>query len=312
MQRHEAWRHMYRRNRYCEHLTQTELNQRIRDIFVGLLRVTPEAKIGLPEMDPAGARAMELWTHVLEEMVVRHGPYPNGFTREILHSEPFPDFAGDLARRTAGLLSAKQVDGRNVLLKFGKPEHLAALLTKGAIRVAPAGYYAGGTHNGAVRDDELSLALSLNLRRDDILRVVANPQDVPPEVVSQRLDVTYKVDSDYWLYCFTTTVQPRLFVDFAATACLVIKDRDRFIRRLAAVRDAHFPEASFHHGPVEYVDPLLPRNATIDVPMSKHFRYEYQHEFRFVWKPQAPRSNLDFLYLEIGSLEDIAELVLAP
>lgn len=312
MRRHEAWRHMYRGNRYCEHLSQPELNQRIRDIIVGLLRVTPEAKIGLPEMGAAGLRAMELWTHVLEEMSLRHGPYPNGFTRDILHSEPFPDFAGDLARRTAALLSKRKIDADRVLLKFGSTEHLIALLTKGAIRVAPAGYYAGGTHNGAIRDDELSLALSLNLRRDDILKVVANPQDVPSEVSSQRLDITYKVATDYWLYCLTTAVQPRLFIDFDAEACLVIKDRNAFIKRISSVTESHFPGTTFHHGFVKYVDPLLPRTAQIEVPMSKHFRYEYQQEFRFVWKPKVPRGGLNFVHIELGGLEDIAELVIAP
>ena len=93
MPRHEAWRLLYRNQRYCRHLSQEALNRRIRDIFLTLLSLTPEGKIGVLEMDPAGARWVELWAHVLEEMTLRFGPYPAGFTRDILHSEPFPSYA---------------------------------------------------------------------------------------------------------------------------------------------------------------------------------------------------------------------------
>lgn len=77
MPRHEHWRRDYRENRYCRDLTQDELNQRARDIVLNLLRLTPEGKVGLPEMGTQGIRWMLLWTHVLEEMKLRHGPYPN-------------------------------------------------------------------------------------------------------------------------------------------------------------------------------------------------------------------------------------------
>lgn len=58
MPRHQVWRHMYRGNRYCRMLTQVEINQRIRDIFLSMLRLTPEAKVGLAPMDVWGCREM--------------------------------------------------------------------------------------------------------------------------------------------------------------------------------------------------------------------------------------------------------------
>lgn len=289
-------------------MSQQELNQRIRDIFLGILRLTPGGKIGLPPMDLEGIRAMEIWAHVLEEMVLRHGPYPNGFTREILHSEPFPDFAGELAQRAASILASKALHSGDVLIKFGRAEYMRAFLEEGRMRVSAASHYARPDHNGAVRDDELSLLLSLSLNRQDILEIVANPEEVPSEEF-QRVDIPCRSNADYWMYCLSTVCEPRLFVDFDADACIIVKDKARFLQLLLVNGRAKFCETTHRSGLVTYVDPLLPRTALIDVPMSKHFRYEYQKEFRFVWCPRAPTRDLPFVELQLGSLGDIAEIV---
>jgi hypothetical protein len=307
--RHEVWRQAYRNHRYCRHLSQQELNQRVRDVFVNILRLTPEGKIGLPPMDLEGVKGMELWTHVLEEMVQRHGPYPNGFTREILHSEPFPDFVGEIGKKASNVLSSRGLAEGQVFIKFGKAEHMASLYERGELRVQAASYYATPDHNGAIRDDELSLPLSFSLTRDDVLKFVLNPQDVPEDLKDHRMDIKYDAGSDYWLYCVTTTVEPRLFVDFQADACVIIHDKRRLCELLAQQSTGAFSNATFQEGNAIYVDPLLPKSAVIDVPMSKHFRYEYQKEYRFVWKPKMPSSELPYIDISIGSLESIAELV---
>jgi hypothetical protein len=274
-----------------------------------MIRVTPEGKIGLLPMESAGIRTMEVWTHVLEEMALRHGPYPNGFTREILHSEPFPDFAGELATKAARVIASKGLKSEEVFIKFGKTMHMQALFERGVLRIQPASYYAVSDHNGAIRDDELSLPISLAISRDDIVRIVLNPEDVPEGPLEHRADVTYKAGTDYWLYCVTSAVEPRLFVDFQADSCVIVKDLQRFKDLLASQSASSFPNAARFHGKVLYVDPLLPASPVIDVPMSKHFRYEYQREFRFVWKPLVPTANLSYVDLEIGSLKEIAELI---
>jgi hypothetical protein len=309
MKRHEAWRLAYRNRRYCEHLSQSELNRRLRDLILNLLRVTREAKIGLPQMDEAGMRWMQVWTHALEEMVLRHGPYPAGFTREILHIEPFPDFASELARKAAGVLASHSPNPGGVFIKYGNPEHMSSLLEFGKMRVRSASYYSSPDLNGAVRDDELSLALSLALSREDILKIVVNPQDVPGGPITQRMDLSYRSDRDYWLFCVTRSVEPRLFVDFNATACVIIRDVETFRSRLKSQAAVSFPNATYLDGDAVYIDPLLPISTSIDIPFSKHFRYAYQNEFRFVWRPTERVEKLQHMDLSIGSLEDIAELV---
>src|SRR6266542_4773681 len=113
MPRHEAWRAMYRDRRYAGHLSQPELSRRFRDIFINLLTLRTDGKISvLSNLDEMG-RWTELFTHMLEEFKLRHGPYPAGFTRDVLHSEPFPDFVGALGDRAVAVLATRNVKPEN-------------------------------------------------------------------------------------------------------------------------------------------------------------------------------------------------------
>lgn len=106
----------------------------------------------------------------------------------------------------------------------------------GALRVQPATYFSQTEHDGAVRDNELTGSVPVALSRDDIVRLVKNPQDVPPDAPDQRIDVTFKFPTDYWLYCVTTFVEPRLFVDFNPDSCVIIRDHQKFGNMLRALR----------------------------------------------------------------------------
>jgi hypothetical protein len=301
---------MYRERRYCRHLSQRELNARIRDVFLSMLTLTREAKVGALPADQHGMRWMQLWTDVLEEMAIRCGPYPSGFTKEILHSEPFPDFAGSLASRAAGALN--HVSSAGVLIKFGKAGHMRALYDRGALRVQSASFYKAPDHNGAVRDDEMALELSLALQREQVVKLVSNPEDVPRGELDHRLNVRYESPTDYWMYCLTTAVQPRTFVDFGADACVVIQDPHRFVLAVGNAVSPLVTRATMRHGKVAYIDPLLPPTAVVDVPMSKHFRYSYQHEYRLAWVPPDVRSALTHIDVEVGGLAEYAELITLP
>ncbi|MBV9181945.1 MAG: hypothetical protein JO356_11595, partial [Acidobacteria bacterium] len=189
--RHIQIRRHYDRNRYMRHLTQDELNVRIRDVFLNMLRLTPEGKVSVPPIDDAFAIWNEKWTHVLEEMQLRHGPYPSGFTRDILHREPFPDLVSELARKAAKVMSEKGLARGQVFIKFGQRKHMEALHLSGQLRVQPASGFANKAFNPAVRDDELALNIALFLTRDQILKVVKNPEDVPADAPDQRVDMQF-------------------------------------------------------------------------------------------------------------------------
>jgi len=265
--------------------------------------------VGLRPVDEKSAVWMEKWTHVLEEMQLRYGPYPSGFDRDVLHSEAFPDFASDLAKQAAQRLSSLGLRDRDVFIKFGKREHMEPLYESGILRVQPASFFAGRDHNGAIKDDELILPLSFVLSRDEVLRFVANPQDVPHNAPEQRVDVHLHSPTDYWLYCGTSFVEPRLFVDFEADACVIVRDKDSFRQMLLLAASEALPGTTMREGPVTYVDPLLPHTTEIFVPLAKYFGYSYQEEYRFCWLPLQPIKKLVNVDVEIGGLQRIAELI---
>lgn len=309
MQNHVRWRLQYRQRRYCKHLSRLELNRRIRDIVLNVLTLTNEAKIGLRALETGGAELIEKWTHVLEEMVLRYGPYPSGFDRDILQSEPFPDFVSELASKAAQAMARLSLKPGDAFVRFGSPEVMRMLHADGRLRIQPATSFQAPNYNGAVRDDELTIGISLNLDRDGILAVVSNPDDVPPDAPDQRVDIALRHATDFWLYCVTTSIQPRLFVDFDATACVIIKDRDEFRRRIREAASAAILNSEFREGEAVYFDSLLPGKSVPFVPFTKPFGYLYQSEYRFCWLPSKVVAQVTPIDIELGSLRGISELI---
>ncbi len=302
-------RRQYDERRYARHLSQPELNRRIRDIFLNLLDLTPDGKIGVGPIDPEFEIWAEKWTHVLEEMQLRHGPYPAGFTRDIW-SDPLPDFASELGRKAAATMAPLGLKRDEVFIKFGSRQYMTALYEAGSLRIQPASYFANPSHNAAIKDDELTRGMSMTLSGDDIRKLVVNPQDLPEGVPEQRVDIEQRFYTDYYLYCLTASVKPRLFADFQAEACVIIRDRAAFTNMLRVKAAAkNLPQESLASGPAKYIDPLLPQYVNLLVPFCKHFGYAYQREHRFCWLPATPTDRLSHIDLEIGPLKEIADLI---
>lgn len=307
---HMRWRKDYEKNRFCRHLSEEELQQRVRDIVLNMLILTPEGKVGLgsPENEES-LRWMYKWTQVLQEMQLRYGPYPNGFTNGFMKRDRLPDFVGELGKKAACIFAERKLDSEKVIVKYGKSEHMGALIARGQLRIQPASYFAAHDHNGAIRDDELNLAVSVVLAREEVLALVVNPQDVAENSGDQTFKVNYHSKSDYWLYCVTRSLEPRLFVDFGADACVIIKDRVAFAERLQRVAALKLDANTALSGEAMYVDPHQPSTAKIPLPLAKHFRYSYQQEVRFAWLPHAPAKTLTPVDIEIGPLDDIVEFI---
>jgi len=306
--RHIVQRRQYDRQRYARHLTQEELNQRIRDVLLNILDLSENGKIGVGPIDAEFEVWSEKWTHVLEEMQLRHGPYPKGFTSGFL-KDSIPFFASELGKKAAATMASLGLRRDEVFIKFGKACFMTALHERGSLRIQPASYFADPSHNLAVKDSELTRRISLVLSGEDVRKLVINPQDLPDQVSDQRVDVQFTFPTDYHLYCLTTSVKPRLFVDFDAEACVIIRDRAAFTGLLQAKAAERLPHSSMTSGRAQYIDPLLPTSGRVFVPLCKHFGYEYQREYRFCWLPPRPAKQLTSVDVEIGSLKEIADLI---
>jgi len=315
MARSDVWRLQYRRDRYARHLLHAELIRRFNDLLLNLVTVTPNGiglgsgEISPDEISNESTVWMEKVTHVLEEFKLRYGPYPGGLKGNAPPVSKIPELASELARKTARRLEARGADPSDVFIKFGQRKYMEMLYSSGGLRIQPATYFAATVHNEAVKDDELTIEASLDLSREEIAALVSNPQEVPAASPRQRVDVKLQLESDYWLYCLSSSLVPRLFIDYDADACVVIRDRARFTSMLQKAGLQKLSGSAMSYSPVEYIDPLLPRSLTIPVAFSKHFRYSYQNEHRFCWFPPHPINKAMHCDVEIDSLKDFSDLI---
>jgi hypothetical protein len=310
MKRHEAWRAHYRARRYMEHLTDDELQQRAKDVFLNMLVITQEAKIGLPPISPESTCWMEVWTHVLEEFVVRFGPYPAGFGTGFMKTVAIPVPSNPLAERAAAAVSARAAPQGAYLVKYGKLKHLKPAYELGRLRIAPASAYSDPSLNPAIRDEELEV--EIQPPPSEIRLTVIDPKSGKSKGSISPLGNKIKKVSrtNYYVSCFSSLFTPRLFLDFDdADACLLITRPREFIEAVFAEFERKLPAFTGLDKPVRYIDPLNTSLRDLDVFFCKHFRYAYQKEFRIVWLPKKLCSDLDPVFLELGKLSDYAELI---
>lgn len=223
--------------------------------------------------------------------------------------DKYPDLVSELAKIAARTLEARDIRASDVFIKYGKRKYMEPLYESGALRIQPASFFAEASHNQAIQDDELTVPLSFIATRDDLLTIVSDPDDVPPNLPHTRVDVTVQLPSDYWLYCVSSAFAPRLLVDYEAEACVIIRNRDRFTRMLQQASLQKLSGTTLRAGFIEYIDPLLPKSMVATVTFSKHFRYSYQHEFRFCWLPPENIGRAKHCDVEIGSLKDFSDLI---
>ena len=283
-------------------------------IYLQILTVTSNgiglhpSKIGTEEISNESTIWMEKQTHMLEEFALRYGPYPAGLKEAPPLPSKIPEFASELARKAARRLEALGASPEDVFVKFGKRKYMEMLHTDGALRIQPATYFAATAHNDAIKDDELTVEASLDLTREEVIAFVSNPQEIP-DTPRQRVNVKLRLESDYWLYCLTSSLVPRLFIDYDADSCVVIRDRTRFAGMLEKASLQKLSGTRMAYSAVEYIDPLLPRSLIVPVAFAKHFRYSYQNEHRFCWFPPHPVARAKHCDVEIGNLREFSDLI---
>jgi hypothetical protein len=153
----DGWRHDYRLDRYLEHLSLDELEQRVRDIFTNVSVLSEDGKLSLPPVEKGTGYWMQLFTHVLEEFALRGHWVRPGF----LKGTPMPIPTWPEMPRAARAVSGRLFEPGKFLFKFGKREHLRSTLENGTIRLAPASSYSDPSLNYAIRDDELHFTVRM-------------------------------------------------------------------------------------------------------------------------------------------------------
>ncbi|MCY3810770.1 MAG: hypothetical protein OXH15_03130 [Gammaproteobacteria bacterium] len=324
----EDWGREYEENRYLRFETRQELNQRFQDLVTNMTILSGSGEVVVTE-EKVWHR---LFRHVLAEMWMRDQPpvarnLDPTVEKAILYPDP------ELCSRAAQAVSRRP--GRpDVLVKYGKAFHMRRLFVRGQVYMNSASYFdRPELHNQAVYDKERTAVykgvFEWRATRERIKREECGPAphldpakghmpmcNAPEASEDEYYPMQTGVYSDYWMYCMSGSLVPRLFSDFDADSCVVV-DGQRFASRLAEAwaRSAWSKTSVMEVGWVEYDDPLgaytALRSGTFkpDLYFTKTFRYAYQNELRFVAKPEVGYDNLDPIELELGSLHDIGELI---
>ena len=117
------------------------------------------------------------------------------------------------------------------------------LVSTGRIRIAPAATYNDSSFNHAIRDDDLHLDFC------------PPPSELKMEVFDHRTGqskgiirplgdkLSVGVNSDYFVYCVSSVLAPRLFLDFGYDACVVVSNWRAFAEKLFRKVEVLLPKA---------------------------------------------------------------------
>jgi hypothetical protein len=309
-----AVRESYRDHRYLQDLAEDELLKVCRDTFRNFMTINLEGKASPLSLDhPRHWYWRVRLLHTLEEFSIRFGPYPNGFDDSFVTSIKLPRPDSFRVEKAASAIDSQLLARGEYLVKYGQKSHLFGMLDKGLVRIAPASSYAEFEKNDAISDTELKFTCQFY---NSPLELISQHAAVPPTLAAGKfihgtalLELTMR--EDYYLFCLSASYDPRLFDDFESDACMIIDSpiefRDRLMRCVADKTQCK----GWNFSAVTYVDPFSIPDPSLHPFLRKHHRYAYQDEVRAVWQMQKGCGhNLDPIFVELGSLRDIARVIL--
>ena len=306
--RHEVWRHTYLAQPYLIGASDDRVAERFRNIFLNVMEIGPDGKlrpVPVAETD----EYMQVFTHMLEEYGSRSGGMPpvdviqtarEPFFKYFEHGKPIgiTMFAGYKAPTTP------------ILVKYGKRQFLEPMLQTGYLRLANAGLYNDTGFLDAVRDDETSRTFFIPTYRERLegksdISFQGNLIEFGDDDIMLPL-----VFDDYYLFSLCEHIHYRMPTDFDADAAIVIRDPTIFKQRLISTFLARFPDWIPIEGKVTYYDPYRDYSKFKVPEIAKHFGYAYQKEVRIAFRSRNKVStNLEPLFLSIGSMTDYADLI---
>lgn len=299
IKRYEKWELDYRANRYLEHATAEQLHERTFDLLNNLIRLSPNNGISPPPLGPEAEFWGSRFTHLLEESRLRGtGIYPPGqYAQEL---QGFCERIPDVESVIAGFPRSSKF-----LFKFAEQRFNQTALDRGVLRLGSASSFADSSLNRSRRDQERCREVFADPKHVRI-RTESGHQIKPLGSVK----FSSHFPTDYFVWCCSHRYNRRGFHDFKSDSCLVIHDVGRFLGRFRDALEANLPGYRLEKKPVSYYDPFF-TSGDLDVPFCKPFRYQYQDEFRVVAIPDKSEDLLEPIFLELGSLEDCAALVVA-
>jgi hypothetical protein len=288
IRKYEAWRLQYHGDRYMRDLPNEDLIARVGDLMTATNIVTPGGKLGLKPIE-AELSEMERFAHALEEMAMRGLRHRQPGVLEAFNV-PNPPVLSRALQTLTGRCWAERI-----LVKFGKQQHMSALLLEGKGRISAASFYNDPSLGRARSDNEAQIAAYVNPIDAHLymgIRAEADRAAVVdinvPYLGSARIELT--VQTDFYVYCMAQSCDARMFTDFD-DACVVITRPDEFTSRLQNAVSGSLPGWKVIAAPVVYFDPFFTRPHQMSAELSKRFRFSYQKEYRLLWLPPSPKEG---------------------
>lgn len=308
LSRADIWRRRYALRPYLRSAPQAHVDQRIQDVMSNLMVLTDKGQIAPLPIGPELEYWSELFTHLLEECNHRGGVAKSAIQNLQVINATFPD----IPKAVTALSSITPPTKNTFFAKFSKQAFASDLYEKGRIRIAPASFYSDPTLNPAINDDELSVTAYYSMAEAAITER-DEAQGTREVKIKPTTDIKRSIrsSSDYYVWCMAMSLDLRLFDDFDVDACVVIRDRERFLRLLKAQMEKYCNGLFCFDSAVNYFDPYnFGFTSDIDPFTYKHFRYWYQRDYRCLWLPASPQPGpLEPIFLELGSVRDFADYV---
>jgi hypothetical protein len=309
IKRQELWEREYYQAPYLTAASNEYIHNRFIDHFHNNVRLTAEGQIAPHyESTKDDGLLMPLFAHLHLELGTRGG-LPAEVVRRA-NEELDKYFERDVA---TGVVLFRDLPERmdNVIVKFGKAEHLAPMLRDGTLRLTPADFYSRGSLLKAMRDLETQREFHI----PQFNAIVAGKTTITVGGFDTKLEdgflkLTVQCP-EYLMWSACRDVDRRLADDFGANASLIIRDPIAFSTRLRHKVKEIWPSAAAWHGPVEYYDPCSFVAQKRRPETIKHFSFYYQREWKFCAFPYDAMPSEPYV-MSIGDLRDIAQLVTLP
>lgn len=191
-------------------------------------------------------------------------------------------------------------------------------LTKGSFRLNRSLFYSLEENNPARLDNEHLFNKTIT---SELHPSYTTSNGVTHSIESPLLLSTMDRDINKYLLCFSYLCNDSLYEHFGES-CLIIHDPEEFERRLMNVMMERYPFLVGISSRVSYSK----QEHELGILFTKDSNFKYQYEYRFLWfsdsKPEPVSYEImsnsellrklvkskDPIYIEIGNIEDIAEI----
>jgi hypothetical protein len=321
----------YHTRRYLRHLSEDELHARIGHLIANVVYVSARNRYSANNFFSNYWRGRLAQT--AEELVMRGSTKP--VPTDVLQHLPLLGFPTPSEPRLT------HERGPDAFYRYDRLRYLKTLRSDGEIFLRCAS--TEDATDDVARRDANELCLQFSLLAEDLDLTSASPEMVArPWMKTLKLKIFQK--TDYYMFCLSSVYDWRLFGDFSVgdpsgagddtIGCLVITDPREFTRRFAAAtavfkRDH---DTRFSHPLRLYAQNALYYDACdaqecaplfedrLVMPFAKRREFTYQHEFRFIIRPDVPDDSFptcapedlprfERAFLRLGSLEDISKII---